>query len=464
MKKLLVGLLTICLSLSILAGCSSGNDGAATTTKESSAVSAVSEEKKDDAASEEKQETQKQASGETVTLQYMTLQDGSMFEAEKKVFDNFMEKNPGIIVEATSVPGVDTFITALKAKFAAGEEPDLYSFQAGTRVREFAQAGLLKDITDEPYMDRVYEEDKSFNSLNGRIYAVPTRYEFTGLFVNNEVLAQYPNVSIPENFQELMEACEQFREDGMEYPMLLAGKDINNVSQVDFQYLSTVVVPNIPDYYVELMNGDRKFSDPFIVEMFDKYGQIVEYVTEDRLGVDNDEAIKRFIRGDGAFWIAHGSTIPRIREMAGEEFDFSLYPSVLQDEGEERYFNVGQALALAVVESTEYPDEVRALITEYVSPESCDIIAIEGKAMPSLKDSNVLPDSCLENAREWFDTDKKTPHADLVWVPGIKDIMKEITQTWLMGEPLDSVLDEWETQHRRLLDANPEFIENFGKE
>ena len=80
------------------------------------------------------------------------------------------------MVEITSVPALDTFITTLKAKFAAGEEPDLYMFQAGTRVREFAQAGLLKDITNEPYMENVHEEDKAFNSLDGKIYGVPMRY------------------------------------------------------------------------------------------------------------------------------------------------------------------------------------------------------------------------------------------------------------------------------------------------
>jgi hypothetical protein len=81
-----------------------------------------------------------------------------------------------------------------------------------------------------------------------------------------------------------------------------------------------------------------------------------------------------------------------------------------------------------------------------------------------MKDSNVLPDKSLETCREWFDSDAKVPHADLVWVPGIKDIMKQVTQKWIMGESLQGALDEWESQHRRLLDANPDFVANYGKE
>lgn len=400
---------------------------------------------------------------EKVTLQYMTLADGKVLEAERHIVENYMKKNPNVVVEITSVPALDTFITTLKAKFAAGEEPDLYMFQAGTRVREFAQAGLLKDITNEPYMESVYEKDKPFNSLNGKIYGVPMRYEYTGLFVNREVLANYPEIEIPTNFQELMEACQSLREQGLETPMILAGKSINNVAQFDFQYLACVISHENPDYYEQMLDGELKFTDEIFQEMFNKYGQLKAYVSEDALGVDDDEAIKRFIRGEGAFWVAHGSEITRMRELGGEEFDFVMVPTVLQDKEQERTFNCGQAIALNVVNSSDHPDEVRALVTEFLLPESSNIMAVEGKVMPAAVGAEKLPDNCLEPCREWFDSDKKMAHADLIWVPGIKDAMKEITQKWYMGESVENVLNEWDTQHQRLLEANPDFIKNFER-
>ena len=140
-----------------------------------------------------------------------------------------------------------------------------------------------------------------------------------------------------------------------------------------------------------------------------------------------------------------------------------LVPTVLQDEDQERIFNCGQCNAMSVPESTEHPDEVRALITEFLKPESSNIMALEGKVMPAAKGAEDLPDPSLEPCREWFSSDKKADHTDLIWVPGIKDVMKEITQKWYMGESIDNVLNEWESQHERLLEANPDFVENFGK-
>lgn len=90
-------------------------------------------------------------------------------------------------------------------------------------------------------------------------------------------------------------------------------------------------------------------------------------------------------------------------------------------------------------------------------------MAVEGKVMPAAVGAEKLPDNCLEPCREWFDSDKKMAHADLIWVPGIKDVMKEITQKWYMGESVENVLNEWDTQHQRLLEANPDFIKNFER-
>ena len=45
---------------------------------------------------------------EKVTLQYMTLADGKVLEAERHIVENYMKKNPNVVVEITSVPALDT--------------------------------------------------------------------------------------------------------------------------------------------------------------------------------------------------------------------------------------------------------------------------------------------------------------------------------------------------------------------
>ncbi len=399
-----------------------------------------------------------------VTLRYMTGTSGKLLEAEQKIVDQFIKENPRTKVEMTSVPGTAEFITALKTKFAAGEAPDFYKFQGGNRVREFAAAGMIYDMTDEAFMAQAKKEDLPFNSYKGRVYGFPIDYQNTGLFINREALKKFGDIKYPESFPQLLAACQAVRDKGHKYPMIIAGKDINNVSQFDFQYLATVVLANNPGYYKEMLEGKRKFNDPFIREMFAKFAKLREFMPPDSLGVDNDEAIKRFIRGDGVFWVAHGSTIQRIRELAGPDFDFVIIPTVLQDKPEDRWFNVGLTAAMSISKPVKSLDAVRAFMTNYVKKESGEIMVRSGGLISTFKGVEIMPDKSLDPCLPWFNGNRKVGHADLVWVPGIKDVMKEVTQKWFLGEPLDNVLNEWESQHQRLLKANPKFIEEYGKE
>ncbi|MFQ9704257.1 MAG: hypothetical protein ACLR0U_23435 [Enterocloster clostridioformis] len=58
----------------------------------------------------------------------------------------------------------------------------------------------------------------------------------------------------------------------------------------------------------------------------------------------------------------------------------------------ERTFNCGQALALSVVGSSEYPDEVRGLVAEFLLPEASNIMVSEGKVLPAAVGAEKLPD------------------------------------------------------------------------
>lgn len=398
------------------------------------------------------------------TLRYMTGSTGDMWIAEQQVIANFEAANPDVKVEATVVAGTADFVTALKTKFAAGEQPDVFNFQGGNRTIEFARAGRLMDITDQPFMKRQYDADKTLNTYQGRTYAFALDYQCTGLWINMDAITEYvPDFTVdqaPKCFPELMDLCKKLRDGGLENPLLCAGKDINNVSQVDFQYLATVVWYNNPAYYLEMLKGERHFNDQFIRDMFDKYGQMREYMSEDCLGVDNDEAIKRFIRGDGALWVAHGNTITRLREM-DPELNCVMVPSIFVDKPEDQVFNIGVCNSIQIVSDTKNPDACLRFVDHYTSEESARIMVQTGKIFSAVKGVEEAPDPAFEPCLPWLGSDRRIGHADLVWIAGIKDVMKQVTQKWFLGDPLDDVLNEWESQHQALMAADPTYVEEY---
>jgi len=439
-KKILFLILAVFM---VLAGCSSQNTGNEGNTGSGTSVAPK-------ASKEEK-----------ITLRYMSSEATDVAYVNK-VVEEYQKINPNVNVEVNILPGTDAFITALKAKFSADDAPDFYSFQVGARTQEFAEAGLILDLKGDPLLQNFNEKDLELVSSNGGIYAAPKNVQAVGTFLNMELFKKY-KIEPPTNFTEMLEVNEAFRKNGIEYPIIMAGKDVNIVASPDFQYLSTVVIPNDADYYKKILAGELHFNSPFIEQLFTKYGQLREYMSPDSLGVDADEAIKRLVRGDGAMLMSGTWLLAQIRTY-GPDLDLSIIPSTFQDNTEDRVLNVGVTNGYHVASTTEHPEEVKRFLEFMLTPEMGNLYAVETKQISATKGVTAVADPALEALVPWLDSDNKTPHADLIWIPGIKDVMKEVTQKWFLGEDIQTVLNEWEDRHQRLMKENPSFVENFGKE
>ncbi|MEG0513527.1 MAG: extracellular solute-binding protein, partial [Clostridia bacterium] len=371
---------------------------------------------------------------------------------------------PDIQVETTVVSGVPDFVTVLGTKFASGEAPDVFSFQGGSRTFEYASAGKLLDLSGQEFMNRFYENDLKLVQYQQGVYAMPLNVEMTGLFINTDALKQYGDFEAPTCFPELVTLLDQLVAAGCKAPLVCAGKDIGNVAQVDFQYLATVLWYNQPDYYLDMLQGKRTLNgDESIKDLFAKYATLRNYMSEDALGVDNEEAKKRFIRGDGVVWIAHGSNVAPIRDMVGEEFNFVVVPSVLQDKPEDRVLNAGVCLCMHITAESKNQEAALKLLEFYARPEVNEIYVTLGKQSSPLRDTTTLPDRAWAPCYEFAaaNPEKRIGHADLVWIAGIKDVMKEVTQKWFLGENLQSCLDYWQAQHEKLLADNPKFVDEY---
>ncbi|WP_274652086.1 extracellular solute-binding protein [Paenibacillus humicola] len=402
--------------------------------------------------------------GGKVTLRFMTS-DNSEATAYKTIISDFEKQNPNIKVEMTVVPGTETFITALKAKFSANDAPDLYSFQVGARTQEFAAAGLLADLSGDPQLlQNIQKKDLALVTYKGGIYAAPTNYQATGVFINQDVFSKY-GLTPPENFQQLIEVNKAFQQKGLQYPMVMAGKDVGIVSQFDFQYLSTVVLYNQPDYYKQILDGKLHFNSPLMKKMFDRYAQLRAFMSPDSLGVDADTAVKRFIKGEGAMLMDGTWRIQPIRQYA-PDMKVIMIPSVLQEPNQERVLNVGVSLGVSLTKSSKHPEEAKKFLAYILTPEVGNTYATVAQQLSTIKGVNAVFDPMLQPLLPYLNgdkTDKTSPHADLTWIPGIKDVMKTETQKWFLGDSLDSILNDWEAQHQRLMKENPDFVNNYGK-
>ncbi|MGN0773891.1 MAG: ABC transporter substrate-binding protein [Candidatus Ventricola sp.] len=153
---------------------------------------------------------------EDVTLRTVSCFAGTDASAEAYVeLLKAFEEQTGCVIEDTSAASDESWKTSVLYDFAAGNEPDVLFFFAAnadsapilSRVVPIAEINAAYPALSLPEVPALRESD-------GRIYAIPVRSYWEGLFVNADLFARY-DLELPTTWARLETAIARFREEGV---------------------------------------------------------------------------------------------------------------------------------------------------------------------------------------------------------------------------------------------------------
>jgi multiple sugar transport system substrate-binding protein len=110
---------------------------------------------------------------ESAKITFLTWDGGNGLAVIQKVIDQFMAKNPDIQVEAISAP--DGYDEKVQTMTVSGDAPDVLMCW---NTPQFAEAGLMKDITDQVARDgfnlnQYYATSIGQATYKGKLYGLP---------------------------------------------------------------------------------------------------------------------------------------------------------------------------------------------------------------------------------------------------------------------------------------------------
>ena len=168
----------------------------------------------------EGEEIKEDVSNDDITLKFINSWGGldSNAEALQIIFNDFMEKNPNIIVQNESVAGAG-FLTKLKADFATNNDPDVFGIWPGSDMDALIQAGKVADLTEVINSDPEWKalfgpEAWEYCTVDGKIYGLPVEIIYEGLFINTEIFERY-DAKAPETFEDLSILARLFANKGV---------------------------------------------------------------------------------------------------------------------------------------------------------------------------------------------------------------------------------------------------------
>ena len=135
------------------------------------------------------------------------------------------ESETGNTVSDRSSTSDEAWKTAVLKDFAAGNEPDvLFFFAAGADSAPLLSRVVPLAEISADYPELNLKEDDALREPDGKVYAVPVRGFWEGLYVHTDLFEQY-NAPMPADWDSLLEAIRIFRENGI-VPIAVSLSDI----------------------------------------------------------------------------------------------------------------------------------------------------------------------------------------------------------------------------------------------
>jgi raffinose/stachyose/melibiose transport system substrate-binding protein len=292
------------------------------------------------------------AGGEDVTLRVLVHQNPPMVAFMEEFNSQFEADNPNVTVDM-SVVEAGELATVTQTRLSANDLDviDIFGFSNGvadymTGVtppawQQLIDAGLLLDITDQPFVQN-YDEASiaDAGTYNGKVYQVNLgRVSYSGMFVNNDLLAEV-GVEIPTTWGELVAACDTIKAAGFAC-MTVGGGDGWPVFVGSYGLLGAFY-PDQEALVEGLWTGGSAWNDATSVELFNRYQTYAQDMLEEGVtGLSHDAAPARYAAGDVAFMPTGVWQAPAL-EDAGAEFEWTYVPFPGSDNAADNQYLFGK--------------------------------------------------------------------------------------------------------------------------
>lgn len=345
MKKGLLLFMSMLLVLGIIAGCANnnteGNEGG-----ESDANTEGSEE--------------------VVTL--------DMFQFKVEIADQLQEmikefeaEHPNIKVKLETVGGGADYGAALKAKFASGEEPDIFN-NGGFKELELWKEHLA-DLSNEPWAEHVLPIGKvPTTDEEGKLYGMPVNLEGYGFIYNKDLFEKAGITEAPKTISELKAAAQKLQD--------------NDITPFSAGYAEWWVIGqhllNIPfaqqedpeAFIAGLYDGSTSIVDN---EKFKEFKEVldteIKYANENPLTTDYNTQVTLFASGQTAM-LQQGNWTENMIYEINPDMNMGFLPIPLNDEEASDALPVGVPNNWVLNKDSEHLEEAKTFLNWMVSSET----------------------------------------------------------------------------------------------
>ncbi|MFV0363159.1 MAG: ABC transporter substrate-binding protein [Suipraeoptans sp.] len=366
-KRLLSILLTSVMLLGILSGCGSGSANNEST--------------------ESGSENESESTSDSITISMWHVwpeANGGTADAFAKTIEEVQEKYPEVTFEMDAVADSgDSYKTKIKTAVAGGELPDIFYTWGGGFSEGFVESGkilCLDDYTSPETLDKMLSGTTDFFEYEDKLYGYPLRANVGVLFCNKAMFEE-AGLELPTTFDELIEVCKEFNEQGT-VPFALGGKNPSDVAWMTDQLAARTAGA---DYVNEVLAGTATFDTPEMLASAERFQELIEAGAFDSgaAAMSRDEAYTVFTAGINPMYYC-GSWYCATVMQAGMQDDIAVisFPTIDGGKGVVTEYLGGADQTFMINSEVENPEKV-VEIYSYMSERFSENVLMGGAGLPA---------------------------------------------------------------------------------
>lgn len=352
-----------------------------------------------------------------------------------EVIASFQDANPNIVVDMEILPE-DQFYTTLQARVMAGKGLDVFMINPGSRFNSYLKADPFMDLTGQPFLADLSENFLTSGQADGKQYIVPLSKSFVPLFYNKAIFEEL-NLTVPQTWEEFMAACEAIKQAG--YEVVSTGMAESYTSTWPFASLVVEFSENL-DLYRDLASGKIKFTDELFYKILTPMKEMADkgYILEGASGTKFDTSMTLFVSGKAAMLNTGTWSVGAI-QAANPDLDFSVM--LVPAPGGNLVAGVAPAQAVSISKNSEHPEECLKFMEYIFSKEVMELYGNKtGQEVPNknavLENETLMEIAAIGNSGDIY------PHYFSEWPDIDQGIIAEITSRALLGEDIDTILND----------------------
>lgn len=361
-------------------------------------------------------------------------------EAYTKLADAFHKKHPNITVHYETPSNFDL---TMQNRRAQNRTPDIYS---ATTIE--ANAGILMDLTDEPFMKNV--KKVTFDTVKDkRDYFFPIGYSGVGVIYNKSVFTEN-NLTPPRTLADLTKVHQVLASKNIA-AFALGYKDLW-VGHFSLRPAYYAVYGTYPDWNQRRSQGEVSFADTPEWKLIADIPKNYVYAygnTDTAFEMGYMDACSMLANGEAAMML-QGSWATSLIQTYNPDVELGFIPLPVSDDSDQSKISYYCDYYLSISADTKYPKEAKLYLDFLSTQEAAKIYVESTKTFSSVIGAPIPGDSVSKDIQKYVDKNQYIEDYSGTWPNRFyknaeKYFMEYILDGIDYGELTRLLDEEWDT-------------------